>query len=239
MKLKSQLKSVFIQPLSCITLSVITTIFISPSVLAVSPQVFGNSSDKFTYQPDYNSITKQQAQEQTQKITQLSDTEQTDRSQLIQQANGLYNEGNLKAAEESFRKFLKKYPEDAFGHFQLGNILFEQKKSEEAISAYQEAIRLKPQYALAYNAIGIAYASQSHWEDAIAQYQKALEINPSYGDALTNFALALWQTNKRDQAVSSLEKALAIFKSQNRNQKAQQVEQILQQIKNSNNPPLS
>ncbi len=187
MKFKSQLKSVFIQPFSCITLSVITTIFISPSVLAVSPQVFWHSRDIVTSQPDFNSTEKQPSP----KIAQLSDTdtEQTNRSQLIQQANGLYNDGNLKAAEESFRKFLKKYPEDAFGHFQLGNILLDQKKSEEAISAYQEAIRLKPQYALAYNAIGIAYASQSHWEDAIAQYQKALEINPSYGDALTNFAL--------------------------------------------------
>lgn len=235
MKLKSQLKSVFIQPLSCITLTVITTIFISPSVLAVIAPVSGHSHDKFTHKTDFNTKEKQQSQ----KIAQLSDSEQTERSQLIQQANALYNQGDFKAAEESFRSFLKKYPQDAFGHFQLGNVLFQQKQYEAAISAYQEAIRIKPQYALAYNGMGIAYASQSRWEDAIAQYRKALDINPYYGDALTNFALALLQTNQRNEALSSLEKAVNVFKSQNRDEKAKQVEQILQQIKNSADPALS
>jgi len=177
--------------------------------------------------------------QQPQKLAQLSDNEQTERSQLLQAANSLYNQGNLKAAEENFRKFIKKFPEDAFGRFQLGNVLFYQKKPEEAISEYREAIRLKPQYALAYNAIGMAYASQSRWEEAMTEYQKALEINPNYGDALTNYALVLWQTNKKDKAVSSLEKALAIFKSQNRNEKANQVQQILQKIKTSDAPNLS
>ncbi|MBW4642143.1 MAG: tetratricopeptide repeat protein [Goleter apudmare HA4340-LM2] len=225
MKLKSQIKSVFVQPLSCITLSIITTISIAPLALAIASKT---SPIQFTTE-----------KQQPQKLAQFSDTEQTERSQLLQQANSLYNQGDLKAAEESFRKFIQKFPEDAFGHFQLGNILFSQKKSEPAVSAYREAIRIRAQYALAYNAIGIVYASDSRWEDAIVEYQKALEINPNYGEALTNLALVLWQTNKRDNAVSSLEKALAIFKSQNRNEKVNQVEKILQQIKNSDEPNVS
>lgn len=232
MKLKRQLKLVFVQPLGCITLSMITTILISPSVLAIPIKTSGNLTK-------YSPVQSTQEKQQPQKLAQLSDNEQTERSQLLQQANALYNQGDLKAAEENFRKFLKKFPEDAFGHFQLGNVLFYQKKPEEAISAYREAIRFKSQYALAYNAVGMVYASQSRWEDALTEYQKALEINPNYGDALTNSALVLWQTNKKDKAVSSLEKALAIFKSQNRNEKANQVQQILQQIKTSDSPNLS
>ncbi|BAY22872.1 TPR repeat-containing protein [Calothrix sp. NIES-2100] len=228
MKLNNQLKTVFVQPLSYITLSIVTTIFISPSVFAVTAQ----NSLHSPRQPNFNTREQKLAQVQEDSVLQ-------ERSQFIQKANALYSQGDFKGAEESLRKFLKRFPEDAFGHYQLGNVLFRQNRLDEAISSFQEAIRLKPKYALAYNAIGIVHASQSHWDDAMSQYRKALEINPDYADALTNLALALWQTNKKDEALASLTKALDIFKAQNRSEKAYQVEQILQKIKNSDNPSLS
>ncbi|MDZ8184348.1 MAG: DUF3808 domain-containing protein [Nostoc sp. ChiSLP02] len=222
MKANNKLKSAFVQPLSCITLSIITAIGLSPSVLAVS-----------LHSP------QQYPTRQIQKLAQFSDQGPSERSQILQQANALYNQGDLKGAEENLRKFIKQFPKDAFGHFQLGNVLFRQKKSEEAISAYKEAIRLQPKYALAYNAIGMVYASDNRWQDAISQYQKALEINPNYAEALTNFALAMWQTNKQDEAISSLEKALNIFKEQNRNEKVNQVQKILEEIKKADDPSIS
>lgn len=235
MKLNNQLKSVFVQPLSYITLSIITTIFISPSVLALTTQNSlhspKSSTDKFTELQSLSS--------KAQKLAQVEDSVLQERSQFIQQSNALYSQGNFKGAEETLRKFLKRFPEDAFGHFQLGNVLFRQNRTDEAISSYQEAIRLKPKYALAYNAIGIVHASQSRWDEAIVEYRKALDINSDYADALTNLALSLWQTNKKDEALASLTKALNIFKSQNRGEKAYQVEQILQKIKNSDNPGIS
>ena len=226
MKVKRKSKSAFVQPISGMTLSIIAVIGISPLVLAVPGKVS-------LYTPE------QSAQKQPQKIAQSSGTDTPERSQLLQQANALYNQGDFKGAEENLRKLIKKFPEDAFGHFQLGNTLFQQKKSEEAISAYKEAIRLKPKYALAYNGMGMVYASQSSWEEAITEYKKALEINPTYAEALTNFALALLQTNKKDEALASLEKALKIFKEQNRNEKVNQVERILREIKTAEDPSVS
>ncbi|MEH2378020.1 MAG: tetratricopeptide repeat protein [Nostoc sp.] len=226
MKLNSKPKLAFVQSFSCMTLSIITAIGLSPLVLAVPAKVSLQSPEE-------------SAQKQPQKLAQFSGADTPERSQLLQEANALYNQGDLTGAEENLRKFIKKSPEDAFAHFQLGNVLFRQKKPEEAISSYREAIRLEPKYALAYNAIGMVCASQSRWEEAITEYQKALEINPNYGEALTNFALALWQTNKRDEALSSLEKALNIFKSQNRGEKVKQVERILQEIKTADRPNVS
>ncbi|MBC1236944.1 tetratricopeptide repeat protein [Nostoc sp. 2RC] len=222
MKLNSKLKSAFVQPFSCIALTTIAAIGLSPSVLAVSL----HSPQQYT-------------QRQVQKLAQFSDQGPSERSQILQQANALYNQGDMKGAEENLRKLIKQFPRDAFGHFQLGNVLFRQKKSEEAISAYKEAIRLQSKYALAYNAIGMVYASESRWQEAITEYQKALEINPNYAEALTNFALAMWQTNKKDEALSSLEKALNLFKEQNRNDKVNQLERILQEIKKSDDPTIS
>ncbi|MBD2344552.1 tetratricopeptide repeat protein [Anabaena subtropica] len=227
MKQKNQMETRFVQPLSCLTLSIITTIGILPPATAQEP-----SPAKLTCEEVLSNAEQKPRQKQVQKLAQFADP-QEERSQLIQQANALFNQGNLPGAEETLCKFLKKYPDDSFGHFQLGNVFFRGKKLEPAISAYREAIRLRPRYAVAYNAVGVVYASQSRWNDAIAEYQKALEINPDYGDALTNVALALWQTNKKDEALASLEKALNIFQKQNRNEKANQVQQLLQRIKTS------
>ncbi|MEH2349020.1 MAG: tetratricopeptide repeat protein [Nostoc sp.] len=225
MKVKRKLKSAFVQSFSGITLSAIAVIGLSPLALAASGKVYLHSPE-----PD--------VQRQPQKLAQ-SGTGSPERSQLLQQANALFNQGDLTGAEENLRKFIKKFPDDAFGHFQLGNVLFRQKKPDEAISSYQEAIRLQSKYALAYNAIGMVYASQSRWEEAMTEYKKALGINPNYGEALTNFALVLWQTNKKDEALSSLEKALNIFKAQNRGEKVNQVERLLKEIKTADDPSVS
>ncbi|MDZ7955615.1 tetratricopeptide repeat protein [Nostoc sp. DedQUE09] len=226
MKVKYKSKSAFVQPIGCMMLSIISVMGISPLVLAVPGQGSLHSPE-------------QSARRQPQQLAQFSDTGTPERSQLLQQANNLFSQGDLTGAEENLRKLIKKFPEDAFGHFQLGNVLFRQKKPEDAISSFREAIRLRSKYALAYNAIGMVYASQSRWQEAITEYQKALEINPNYGEGLTNFALALWQTNKKDEALSSLEKALNIFKEQNRGEKVNQVERILKEIKTADDPGVS
>ncbi|MBU7584417.1 MAG: tetratricopeptide repeat protein [Nostoc sp. TH1S01] len=215
-----------ILPISSIMLSLIAAIGGSPLVLAVPTKVAfqGNA---------------QIAEKQPQKLAQFQDDGNSERSQLVQQANDLLNRGDLTGAEKVLRRLIKKYPEDAFGHFQLGNVLRRQKQPEAAITAYQEAIRLKPKYALAYNAIGVVYATQDRWDDAISQYRKALEINPNYAEAMTNLGQALWQVNKKDEAVASLEKALTIFKTQSRNDRVYQIEQMLKQIRSADDPSVS
>ncbi|WP_238360927.1 tetratricopeptide repeat protein [Iningainema tapete] len=174
-------------------------------------------------------------------LAQFGDTEQPsqERTQLVQKANALYNEGNFPEAEKSIRSLLKKYPKDAFGHYQLGNILFRQGKPEEAITSYQKAISLNSSYALAHNALGVVLAEKGQREEAISEYQKALKINPDYGDALTNLAQTLWQQGKKTEAIASMEKALNVFKQQQRRDKAYRVEQFLRQMKTQDDPSVS
>ena len=211
------MKSVFVPTLSYITLSMITTIALSPLALAHPGKVAVNSPERVN-----NTVPK---------LAQFGGSQPDERSQLIQQANALSSQGDFVGAEENLRKLIKRFPRHAFGHFELGNVLFRQDKAEEAITAYQEAIRLNPNHALAHNGIGLVYASQSRWEEAIKAYQKALEINPKYADALANSAVALLQTNQKNEGIAALEKALNIFKSQSRNERVFQIEGILQQLK--------
>ncbi len=109
MKLKSKPKSAFVQPFSCMMLSIITVMGISPLVLAVPAKVS-------LQEPPIQDV-----QRQPQKLAQFSDTGPSERSQLLQQANSLLSQGDLTGAEENFRKLIKQFPKDAFGHFQLGN----------------------------------------------------------------------------------------------------------------------
>ncbi|WP_169218306.1 tetratricopeptide repeat protein [Brasilonema sp. UFV-L1] len=55
---------------------------------------------------------------------------------MIQQANILYGQREFAAAEETLRKLIKKFPKNAFEHYQLGNVLYQQGKAEEAIGEF-------------------------------------------------------------------------------------------------------
>jgi tetratricopeptide (TPR) repeat protein len=165
------------------------------------------------------------------KLAQFRGTPEEERSQLIQQAKTLSSQGDFSGAEENLRKLVKRFPRYAFGHFELGNVLFQQNKSEEAINAYREAIRLNSNHALAYNGIGIVYANQNRWTEAITAYKQALKINPNYADALANLAIAFLQNNQQSEGIAALEKALKIFKSQSRNERVFQIEEVLQRLK--------
>ncbi|NJM72178.1 MAG: tetratricopeptide repeat protein [Scytonema sp. RU_4_4] len=240
MNLKTLLKSVFVKPLSFLTLGFLIVLDTLPLVLADTTYPPKNNTDSVITQHSLPAFPQNKRGLQGDlKLVQLLDKEEQERSRLIQQANVLYSQGNFAAAEENLRKLIKKFPKNAFGHYQLGNVLYQQGKAEEAIGEYKEAIRLNSGYALAHNAMGIALAKQGRWDEAIAEYQKALTINPEYADALASLGQALWQKGKRDEALASLEKALNIFKAQNRPDRANRVEQLLQQMKTTDDPSVS
>jgi tetratricopeptide (TPR) repeat protein len=66
-----------------------------------------------------------------------------------------------------------------------------------------------------------------------------LKINPNYADALANLAIVFLQNNQQNQGIAALEKALDIFKSQSRNERVFQIEQILQRLKTVEHPDIS
>lgn len=176
---------------------------------------------------------------QPQRLAQSVDNEVPEQAKLTEAANNLLNQGDLSGAEVGLRKLIKKYPDDTFGHYQLGNVLFRQGKKEDAIKEYQQAIRLDSKYAIAYNAVGQVMASQERWDDAINEYKKALKINSEYGEALTNMALSFLGKGNTQEAIASLEKAQKVFNAQGRAERARRVEQILREIKAGKTPTIS
>lgn len=240
MNLKSLTYSVFAKPLIFIILGFLSVIDTLPLVLADTTEPPKNHTDSVITDHSLSALPQTPRRLQTNFIlAQIGDRDDQERSRLIQEANVLYGQGNFAAAEENLRKLIKKFPKDAFAHYQLGNILYQQEKAEEAIGEYKQAIRFNSSYALAHNAMGIALASQTRWEEAIAEFQKALKINPEYADALASLGQVLWQKGNRNEALTSVNKALNIFKAQNRPDKVYQVQQLLQKMKTTEDPSVS
>lgn len=219
MQLNYFLKSAFCQTAACFILSILIVTNNTRPLLA----------------EEHNAVTKIQPQ----RLAQTPENEAPEQAKLLEAANNLLNQGDLSGAEVGLRKLVKKYPDDTFGHYQLGNVLFRQGKKEDAIKEYQQVIRLDSKYAIAYNAMGQVMASQEHWDDAINEYQKALKINNEYGEALTNMALSFFGKGNTQEAIASLEKAQKAFNAQGRPERAKRVEQILQEIKAGKTPTLS
>ena len=240
MNLKSLTYSVFAKPLIYVILGSLSIIDTLPLVLADTTYKVKNHTDYLVTHHSLSAFPQNKRDNASNFIlAQIGDRDEQERSRLIQEANVFYNQRNFAAAEENLRKLIKKFPKDAFAHYQLGNVLYKQEKAEEAIGEYKQAIRLNSSYALAHNAMGIALASQTRWEEAIAEFQKALKINPEYADALASLGQVLWQKGNRDEALASVNKALNIFKAQNRPDKVYQVQQLLQRMKATEDPSVS
>ena len=80
--------------------------------------------------------------------------------------------GELEDAKEDVRK----YPNDADAHYNLGI-------AYNNLGQYQEAIRIKPDHARAHNNLGYAYDELGQYQNAIASYKEAIRIKPDYADA--------------------------------------------------------
>ena len=77
-------------------------------------------------------------------------------------------------AVAAFTEAIRRRPENARAHKNLGIAYSRQNKFDEAVRCYREAIRLRPDYADAHNDLGIALARQNKYADAAESYRQAI-----------------------------------------------------------------
>lgn len=86
---------------------------------------------------------------------------------------------------EMFRQVLALDPDDALGHFGLGELLAEDGSYEDAIVHLQHALRSDPRYSAAFAALGGAYEATGHQETAVSTYREGIKIAAAKGDLST------------------------------------------------------
>lgn len=103
-----------------------------------------------------------------------------------------------------------KYPSNARGHNNVGEILFRQEKHDEAVACFREAVRLLPNYIDALNNLGNTLSQQGKATEALPYLHLALRLRPNYGETYNNLGNAFYQLKQRADAVFHYREALRV-----------------------------
>jgi tetratricopeptide (TPR) repeat protein len=105
---------------------------------------------------------------------------------------------------------VKKSPNKARPHNNLGQALADRGIVDKAIENYQRAIQINPNLAQAHNNLGMAFEEQGKTNEAIAHYLKSLQIKPNLAQAHINLGEALTKQARTDEAIAHYLAALQI-----------------------------
>jgi tetratricopeptide (TPR) repeat protein len=105
---------------------------------------------------------------------------------------------------------VKKSPESADAHNNLGNVSTSKGQLDRAIAEFQMALRLKPDFTEAHDNLGNAYKSKGQLDKAIAEYQTAIRLEPDDADAHNNLGAAYISTSQLDMAIGEYQMALRL-----------------------------
>jgi tetratricopeptide (TPR) repeat protein len=92
-------------------------------------------------------------------------------------------EGNAKAAAESFRKGIALAPNDASLHHRLGTALYLAGDAEAGREEFETALQLAPDLARAHYSLGVLLASSGQPQQAIVRLAAAVRHEPTYVEA--------------------------------------------------------
>jgi tetratricopeptide (TPR) repeat protein len=104
----------------------------------------------------------------------------------------------------------RRYPQDFWLNFGLGNALRDGKRAGEAVGYYRAALALRPNATAVYTNLGAALEARGELDGASACYEKALALDPRNAVAHYNLGNVLKAQGQLDRASACYEKALAL-----------------------------
>ncbi|MGB3405206.1 MAG: tetratricopeptide repeat protein [Microcoleaceae cyanobacterium] len=116
---------------------------------------------------------------------------------LIERADELKKQGNLKEAVALYQTILAEDPKSIPALRELGSLYERQGKVDEAIKLYQQAITCDPSRAGLYVKLANALSKQAKFEEAVACYEKATQLKDNlHPQVHLDFKRALEMLNK-------------------------------------------
>lgn len=98
--------------------------------------------------------------------------------------------GQLEEATLVYKEAIKKMPQNAELHYNLGNVYLQRGLVDEAIVEYSKALAITPGDKDLHVNLGTAYYQKGMVEEAIGEYKKALAIDPDDPEAHYNLGVA-------------------------------------------------
>ncbi len=109
---------------------------------------------------------------------------------------------------------VKKSPNKARPHLNLGENLSNKGRVAEATQQYRQALRINPRYAKAHFNLANVLQQQGRDAEAIKHYNTAIQIEPGYMEAHNNLGLALAKQGQRKEAIKHYLEILKINPAQ-------------------------
>ena len=136
-----------------------------------------------------------------------NETREYQTSYCIASGNVLFEQGDLKGAEDRFRQALELDPNSAGARYDLGLVLARSNDREGAKRELQKAIALDPKLPLAYNTLGHIYLAEGHVPEAKAALERAIRINPQYAEAKNSLGTLYARLGNNAQAAALFQEA--------------------------------
>ena len=100
-----------------------------------------------------------------------------------------WEQNRFEEAIAQWEEIVRKNPNLAEIHYNLGNAYAHQSESESAIEALKRALSIDPTLLEAYNKLGVICYKQGNLELAAASWKQALKIDPNFEEARHNIGL--------------------------------------------------
>ena len=110
--------------------------------------------------------------------------------------NAFWDKGKTGQAISQFKMAIKRKPEFAVAHNNLGIVLDAEGKNEEAISHYKMAIKFNPDDFWAHNKLGHALVQKGEMKEAVYHYRETVRLRPDLDAAHDNLEFALLRLRK-------------------------------------------
>lgn len=114
--------------------------------------------------------------------------------------------------------------------YKQGVKLNQEKDYKSAEEAFRNVLSRHPSNDVVRLLLGDTLMQQDKPEDAIAQYRELIQRAPKNVDAYLRLGTAQLKQEKLEEAIATLKTASDLFKAQRNTHKAEQINQLLQQI---------
>ena len=129
---------------------------------------------------------------------------------LLEEGFVFLQNGQMKMAEERFKKILISNPKQADALNLLGMVRAQSGDFQSAIDFMKRAISISPNNPASYFNRGLTLIEMGNPAKALDDFKKAISLNPSYAEAYNGQGNALMDLNHAGAAVESFREALRI-----------------------------
>ena len=131
-------------------------------------------------------------------------------NQMIQEAVGLHQSGQLDAAEIQYKKLLNFLPSNTMLLTNLGTIALQKGLLEDAVRIIGKSLQINPNQPNALSNRGFALIELKRLNEALASYDRAIVLKPDYAEANYNRGITLQDLKRLDEALASYDRAIVL-----------------------------